>query len=108
METGSSPAKKEEMAMLRSGERGALPKKETVGGADVILMICAVLNALSADGRSGLLLAWRLKSIQLRRGRPQWRWCCSSLGSRIIMLCPVHSYILYHHVFGGSDSTCAT
>ena len=36
MEIGSSPARKDEVAMLRSGESGVLPKKDTEGGADVI------------------------------------------------------------------------
>lgn len=37
MEMDSSPARKEEVEMEREGERGVLPKKETEGGAVVIV-----------------------------------------------------------------------
>lgn len=39
MAIGSSPARKEEIAMLRSGESEVLPKKETDGGAVVIVVV---------------------------------------------------------------------
>lgn len=39
MEMDSSPARKEEVEMDLSGERGELPKKETVGGADAMVSV---------------------------------------------------------------------
>eukprot|EP00804_Cyclotella_cryptica_P000900 CCRYP_001131-RC/>CCRYP_001131-RC protein AED:0.47 eAED:0.49 QI:0/0/0/1/0/0/2/0/85 len=44
MAIGSSPARKEEMAMLRSGESGVFPKKETDGGADVIAVVVSGID----------------------------------------------------------------
>jgi hypothetical protein len=57
MEMGSSPAMNEEVEMDREGERGDRPKKETVGGAVVIVIGLPFVTLSEGVISGGLVLS---------------------------------------------------